>query len=476
MQRWVRRLGALAVVGFFGGVTVMAACGSSSDADDRWDDSDGKPNQPNGEAPDEGNFSGDDAAPGCVGLRCQQHTCSNGATTTVSGKVYAPNGKLPLYNAIVYVPNQTPDALTKGATCDRCGAVTGDPVVSALSDATGSFILKDVPVGKNIPLVVQIGKWRRQVSIPAVKACSDTAVDAELTRLPKNQSEGDMPRIALTLGACDAVGCMLPKLGIDPSEFGVEGDGPSKSVHTFATEKGFLGFGPLVGPPGATSASDLWNDANKLKNYDMAILSCECSEKGNNKGDAAYAAMTEYLEAGGRIFTTDFMYTWYKYSPDPGLSSMSVIPGGAPGAGSPVSIDTSFPKGQALAAWLDNAVGIKNGDVTPDVVYGNFSSTDPGKAQVWGTSKDMMGGGGSSSEGPRVVTVNAPVGVPAEEQCGRAVHLDLHANNQDAAGADYPKSCSKNLLPAESMLAFFLFDLSSCIQEDKSEPKPPPVN
>src|SRR4051812_21853341 len=62
---------------------------------------------------------GGDGPHACVGLECQQKTCSGGGDTTVTGTVYAPNGTLPLYNAIVYVPNSTPDPLTHGATCDK---------------------------------------------------------------------------------------------------------------------------------------------------------------------------------------------------------------------------------------------------------------------------------------------------------------------------------------------------------------------
>lgn len=168
-----------------------------------------------------GGFGGGDAgkSTACVGLQCQQKTCGGGGDTTVTGTVFAPSGKLPLYNAIVYVPNTTPDPLTHGATCDKCGAVTGNPVVTALSNPDGTFTLKNVPVGKDIPLVIQIGKWRRQVTIPEVAECTETKLtDPELTRLPRKQSEGDMPKIALTTGGCDKLGCMLPKVGIDASE------------------------------------------------------------------------------------------------------------------------------------------------------------------------------------------------------------------------------------------------------------------
>lgn len=424
-------------------------------------------------------FGGDDDGGGgngglCQGLQCQQKTCANGGDTTVTGKVYAPNGTLPLYNAIVYVPNTTPSALPKGATCDTCGAVTGNPVASAITDATGTFTLKNVPVGTDIPLVVQIGKWRRQVKIAKVEECTKNELtDPELTRLPKTQAEGDMPHIALTTGGCDNVGCMLPKLGIDPSEFGVASDGPSKAVHTYVpTSAG--------GPKAAAKAEELWRDASKLKQYDLVILSCECGENTSNKGDVAYAAMTDYLKAGGRIFTTDFMYLWYKYSPDAALSSVASIPGGAPLGGSPMTLDSSFPKGKALVDWLAATSGIKSGQIKPDNMYANFGSVDQSKAQIWASS----GAGplyplpGVGKAGPRVMTVNVPVGAPAENQCGRAVHIDAHANSTsdyDMVGNEFPKGCGQKPREAESLLSFFFFDLASCIQNDAEPPKPPVV-
>src|SRR5262245_2452895 len=72
----------------------------------------------------------------CKGLACQQVDCGSG-DTTLTGTVYAPNGVLPLYNAIVYVPNAPLEDVKKGVSCDVCGAVSGAPVVSALSDSKG---------------------------------------------------------------------------------------------------------------------------------------------------------------------------------------------------------------------------------------------------------------------------------------------------------------------------------------------------
>ncbi|MBS2012021.1 MAG: carboxypeptidase regulatory-like domain-containing protein [Deltaproteobacteria bacterium] len=411
-------------------------------------------------------FGGDSGGPtkACTGLQCQQKACSGGVTTTVTGKVYAPNGTLPLYNAIVYVPNSEPAPITKGATCDKCGAVTGDPIVTALTDPEGKFELKDVPVGKDIPLVIQIGKWRRQVKLPEVKECTENAVtDKELTRLPKTQAEGSMPQIALTTGGCDQLGCMLPKIGIAPTEFGKDSDGDSKAVHTYISGSG---------PTGAPQATTLWSDLSKLKKYDMVILSCECTENLGNKGGAngpAFSAMQEYLESGGRIFTTDFMYTWYRYSPNADVRAAINGRWNAPGGGPNLQIDTSFPKGQALADWLQKSAGLASGTtVTPSVVYGNFTASDPTKSQLWAHN--------STKAEPRVVSINVPVGVPADQQCGKGVHIDAHVNNSgETVGASYPGGCGSKLLEGENLLAFFFFDLASCIQNEAEPPKPPPV-
>ncbi|MGZ6080799.1 MAG: hypothetical protein ACXWK4_08305, partial [Myxococcaceae bacterium] len=83
-----------------------------------------------------------DAGPTCVNLECAQVACADGGTTTIIGSVFDPSGQVPLYNALVYVPNGEVKPFTPGVTCDRCGSTTtGDPLVIALTDATGAFTL-----------------------------------------------------------------------------------------------------------------------------------------------------------------------------------------------------------------------------------------------------------------------------------------------------------------------------------------------
>jgi hypothetical protein len=512
------RLGSAAAV-----IVVIAACGGSSgpsgftgSGGDGGSGTDATTGDGSGGGKKDSGFtlggdtgSGGDGGGPCSGLECQVEKCGGGGSTTVSGYVYAPNGVLPLYDVQVFIPNAPLDPFPKGVQCTQCGApVSGKPITTALSDSTGHFTLSGVPSGSNIPIVVQLGKWRRQTTIPMVNGCvTNTLTDPEMTRLPKMQSEGSMPHIALTTGGCDQMGCMLPKVGIDPSEFGSQADGYNKAVNVYTGDPTYV-FQTL--DPTWTSATNLWGSPTgslpstgqgNIMDYDMAILSCECWEGTASKGTAGaptFAWMTDYLNAGGRIFTTDFQYTWYKFSPDPNLGGGSTsdptigigeIYGGAPGGGSPLDLITTFPKGLALASWLKYVFSgsplpsgmsyavdsfAQMGEVSPDVVWSNIQSLDPTKTLTWSTSDGSSMG---PAVGPRVFTVETPVGKPVASQCGRGVHIDAHVDQSDGqtVGDGYPTTgCGIPLKADEAMFAFFFFDLASCIQDESKTPVPPP--
>ncbi len=425
-----------------------------------------------------------DGAMGCTGIACNVATCSGGGTTTVEGYVYAPNGTLPLYDVQVFIPNAALDPFPKGVQCQNCGTpISGAPITTALSDSTGHFKLTGVPTGTNIPLVVQLGKWRRQTFIPSVKSCvTTTLTDPNMTRLPKNQKEGSMPHIALTAGGCDNMGCMLPKIGIDPAEFGFQSDGYNKAVNVYNASTGR--------DTTATAATNLWGSSSLLNTYDVGIFSCECEEPPEARyGSPYYKTVTDYMNAGGRIFTTDFMYTWYKFSPDLNMGGtggatigIGQIAGGAPAGGNPVDLVSSFPKALALTQWLKFVFSGKVlpsgatypydsdaqiAEVMADFVFSNVQSLSATKTVTWANSP--------SPEGPRIFTVDTPVSKPTDMQCGRGVHLDIHIDQDQSVDTGYPTSgCNTTFKPEEAMFAFFFFDLSSCIQNEMTMPEPPP--
>ena len=412
-----------------------------------------------------------DAGPGfgeCTnGLKCNVHACTGGTTTRLLGRVFDPSGTAPVYNAIVYVPNRKPAEIVRGATCDRCAETVFDPVPRAvLTNENGEFSIDGVPDGDEVPLVFQIGKWRRQISVK-VTACTDNRFDdPALMHLPRKQSEGDMPQIAVVTGGCDPLGCLFSRMGIDDSEL-TDAKGPGR-IHVY---KGFGGEGVVSGTA-TPEETDLWASPEQLAKYDMVMLACECKEHDELKNDAAKLAMMAYLDRGGRVFATHYHYTWLKNGPAPlaSLADWGVSP--ASSLGTTYDIDQSFPKGAAMAQWLTNAgASTTPGTIDIKVPVEHLRGVKPG-AQRW------IYRGDGADEQVKFFSFNTPVGAPPEAQCGRGVLSDIHVSDGDGTGAPpnalMPASCVKEPLSArERALEFLMFDLSSCIQADELAPVPP---
>ncbi len=471
--------GALAVLGSFG------ACGTSSSQSEYPDG--GAPAVDAPVTPVEGGpcvglaCASTDGAPGCVGLQCQQVACAGGAKTTVSGTVYDPAGRVPIYNAFVYVPNSEPAAIQDGASCDRCdGQLTGRPLVVAATDAAGRFRLENVPVGSSIPLVIQVGKWRRQVKIPAVAACVDTEVDAGLTRLPRNRGEGHIPKMALSTGAADPLECLLRKIGLDDSEFGVEGS-PAR-VHLFAgggyTSDGtpFAATRSFANGADFTPSTGLWKDAASLRRYDVVLLSCEGDENDASKPDAARVALDEYSRSGGRVFASHYHNTFFSASPSPEVRSVATWTDTRPDPAGRTetiqgTVETAFPKGAAMKEWLKNTGSLApEGTLPIQETRHNVERLGPG-ALGWIRVSNPKAGG---AEAVQYFSYNAPLGVPDAEVCGRVVFSNLHVGAGNSPGSPFPGGCTADpLTPQQKALTFMLFDLSSCVQRDDQAPQVP---
>jgi hypothetical protein len=371
----------------------------------------------------------------CKGLWCQIPSCDGGAKTTISGTVFDPAGKNPLYNAFVYIPVDPAVALpafTSGASCDTCsGAGSVSAIASAQTGPDGKFTLNtNVPAGANIPLVVQMGKWRRKVTLPTIAACTNNVVAAANSRLPKNRNDGDgsyadIPKMAIASGDADPFECLLLKAGIDATEVQLAGAGAARIDY-------YKFNGADRAPGGAPAGTTLTGDANKLKQYDVVLLPCEGFENNAHNTDAA--RLVGYTDIGGRIFTTHFGYQWLA-TPITGVAQNSTAFYGTAnwtlnqsGYNDPMAgtVDQSFPKGAAFAQWLMN--------VGASTTLGQMSINEPrrdAKSAINPPSQRWMYGNSSGSTTTNMLlsmTFNTPVAAAPANQCGRVVFSDFHVS------------------------------------------------
>jgi hypothetical protein len=417
----------------------------------------------------------------CEGLGCSIVDCSSKGlpSTAVTGTVYAPNGTLPLFGVNVYVPVTDPGPLTPGVQCDRCtNGLAGGAYVQTTTDETGRFVLYDVPATTNVPLIVQVGKWRRRLMLDNVAACQDNPLSAASTTLPRKKSEGDMPQIAITTGDADALDCLVRKLGIDDTE--ITTDAQSGKVHLYfgnGAKQFATTFGGGTG--NFANATTLWGDAthvDKLSGYDIVIFSCEGAQNPGTKSQAAMQAVHDYAGLGGRIFMSHWHNIWVGGDKNDANHSLAdwkataTFDFGAaqPANGStqPTLVDETASKGIEFAKWLVNVGASTVRDQLPvvDPRYTCKAAT-PGKAEQWvyvDPANPLLAG----VTGVQDMLFTTPQDQPEENRCGKVVFSDMHVSSGSSSksGTPYPGGCSSApLTPQEKALAFIFFDIASCV-------------
>jgi len=467
------RLGTIVSVTFVLGSLVAIGCGSDAGDSTFGGGASSGSNGSSGEGSSgfgggTGTTSGEPQPP-CEGLQCKQVACPGGGTTSLSGKVYDPSGTVPLYNAIVYVPNAELAPFVDEVSCDKCGtSPSGKPIATALTDSKGDFTLKNVPVGVEIPLVVQIGRWRRRVTVPAVQQCTDTKLDAGMTRLPRSKAEGDIPKIAITTGGADSLECFVRKMGIETEM--TNPDGPGR-VHIYQGRRTGADGSRIDGS--TPSANALWDDPAKLKSYNIVILSCEGNENNGTKSDAARANLKQYLDSGGRLFASHFHYTWFKNGAAPLPSTATWTNNSTEDGNQDVTVDTSFAKGKAFSEWLDAVGATKAPDTVAMTALKRSVQSVPGAGMGPDVSRRWL----YTAAAPKFYSFNTPIGTPADQQCGRGVYTDIHVSSGDTPGGTFPANCTTSgYTPQEKALLFLMMDLASCIQDDNKPPVPPPAS
>jgi hypothetical protein len=446
------------------------------------------------------------------GLWCYQTAAP--CSTTLSGTVYDPAGKVPLSGVVVYVPADPSiplEPITTGTkSCSACTTQIANYMALAVTDVSGKFTMTGVPATTSVPVVVTVGKWRREVTLAKVTACRDNALPAATLRLPQSQKEGDMPELALLTGGCDDMACFLLNMGISANEFGAPHSGGRVDVYQGnSMPLGVGGAGPGLsnGTPGncTNTSCPLWASKASFEYYDMAILSCQCSEMTTvSESPAAYTNLHDWLDEGGKVFASHYHYTWFKNNPDPAWVATATWLGSSIAAGSGTDdIDTTFTKGATFGQWLGNVGGLAGNGPPPTIalssVASSVSTVNTATTERWiydpSTSpNDTKYLSFLTPIGGKPATTPPPSDAGAEEggggeggssgagegttYCGKAVFTDLHTSSGLFATAmNVPGDCKvADLTAQQKALEYLFFDLAACVAPKDAPPPTPPPN
>ncbi len=358
------------------------------------------------------------------------------------GTVLAPEGTVPISNALVYLTATPPPVQAPGVFCDKCVELPAGTSY-AYSKADGTFKLQVYATGPQY-LVTQKGHFRRVR--PFTTATGEVAVPGALTTLPgaPDPAKGDeIPRIGVTFGGFDKIELSLKKLGI--TSFDRYGKDP------FNDPKGL--------PPSVGQPMDLLNAPQKLAQYHIVLLPCalgglSCGAPTGAQKDN----LRNFVSAGGKLYVTDYSYeyvnqTWpgfitWKDKNGNDMTSSSAY-GAACQDGAYTKPGTANDPG--LSSWL-GAIGEKNFDLKDSWTIISKVSPQPGKdadgKAVTITPKVWMTSNGT---GPSTVSF--------DNQCGRVLFSTYHAEGGEADA----------LLAQEKALLFILLEVGVCIGE-----QPPP--
>lgn len=342
----------------------------------------------------------------------------------VKGTVYAPNGSLPLSNALVYLATEKPGAIPDGAYCDEC--VKLQEGTFAVSAADGKFeIATQMPKGK-IYVVVQKGQFRRVRDL-VIDEAGDFDLPTADTTLPGRSDpskDDDAPKMAVLKDDTDfdPIDESLTKLGI--TQFDVKQD------------------------------RSLLENETALMKYHVVFVPCGSEADPVSTSDTAKANLQKFVESGGKLYVTDWSYEFVR-QPFPGFldwEGQSATLGSAASGNEWDAPATAVDQG--LSDWL-----AATGDAT-FTVEGNWTTitgvnTMPGKdpkgapmdvtPKVWVTAQK----GGATR----------PTTVSFANQCGRVLFSTYHT--EGALGG--LGGGSAGLTAQEKALLYVLLEVGVCV-------------
>ena len=349
---------------------------------------------------------------------------STSVDVSLKGTVFAPNGKLPLSNALVYITTEAPAAIPEGAYCDECVTLPEDTF--AVSGADGTFEIKSrMPTGKAF-LVVQKGQFRRVRPLKIEKA-GDIALAKDDTTIPGRSDK--------------AKGDDVPKMAVlkDDSDFDKIDESLSKLGITALDVK--------------QDRSLLENEAELMK-YHVVFIPCGSSDDPASTSTRAKDNLQKFVAAGGKLYVTDWSYEFVR-QPFPGFLSWDGETQALGSAASGNEWDApATAADQGLADWLA-ASGDKSFTVKGNWTTITSVNTLPG-VDAKGDAVDITPKVWVTAQKPGS-NIQRPTTVSFENKCGRVLFSTYHTE----AGF----GGSSSLLAQEKALLYVLLEVGVCIGE-----------
>jgi len=368
----------------------------------------------------------------------------------ISGRVVAPNGKMPISGALVYVQGDFPKAIPDGVYCDKCVELP-KTTPNTRSKADGKFTLQ-VPWKGSWVVVVQKGAFRRARKITVPEA--GLAVPVNLTTLPGKTDKANndfIPKMAVIDGAWDDIERSLAKLGL--------GQTNAKGGLVLGSESFYYYRCKLISliPPKQeckpAAPSKLFTDYTELSKYNILFVPCDSDWLD---GYFTYKKVKEnllkWIKAGGRLYVTDYQYDllqlilpnyikWVGQSGTMGSAEMTSS------YDAPATVQD-----KDLKAWL-TAQGIGSFNVVDSytIVDSVTKLPTPGpdqkqydvKPKAWILAN-------TPSKGIKPATVSYPYG------CGRILFSTYHTEGK--------KSTGSKILPQERALLYIILETAVCLK------------
>ncbi len=402
---------------------------------------------------------------------------------TLMGTVWVPgNGpgmvpageEIPVFDAVVYLSSQRPDAFVEGASCRPC---TEAPTNAVQTDHDGNFMIVNINPG-TYWMIIEKGDFRLEQEI-TLAPTEGLELGPEQTTLPSVDDPANgktIPKIALATGIFDDLEDILGKMGMGAVDASGAFDGPSAA--------GVFEFYDNGGPNAAQAVgtlADLVGSLDRMLKYDIIFIPCSGSNHiASLQDQQVLKNIRDYVAMGGKLYVTDWSGEWadnvfpeqveLQDTADTPANAYNAITdtwdttlfGGANGSPSYTS-EHGEAVDENLRLWLEGQSGpFANGgsgvfQATDMVIEGNWNHIEGLHSVLVGTDEEgneiidsplkyVIGDDAVSGPKKPLTVTFEPAG------CGRVLYSTYHTTHSTHPG----------LAPQERVLVYLIMEIGVC--------------